>query len=148
MKKVKKLVPGTWDVMPKALRAIELHRLILQAEAELNQLKDDLRASAEATPWRELVTPEGSVRVAFVDPAMGPRKDKDGLVSLSPALAELTPAHFALLFSARTVVALDVKECSDFAVRLKLLSPDERRVVKSLVEEKPGQIRVTLPARK
>lgn len=135
-------------VQEVALRAIDLNALIKAAVAELETLKEFLRKDSERTPWKELLTAEGSVRAAFVEPAMGPKKDKDRLVSLSPVLEALAPDHFALLFSQSTVVDLEVKDTVTFAERLKLLTLAEQSVVRSLVEEKPGQIRITLPAKK
>jgi len=131
-----------------AARAVELYQLIQQAEEELSGLKDALRRDAETAPWRELVTPLGSIRAAFVDPFMGPKKGKDGkLVSLDPAL-ELSPVGFDLLFHTEVVVFLDCKDPSLCRKNLSALRPNERKIVRELLEEKPGQVRLTLPAGK
>ena len=131
-----------------AARAVELYQLIQKATEELDVLKEALRRDAETTPWRELVTPLGSIRAAFVDPFMGPRKGKDGkLVSLDPAL-ELSPAVFDLFFHTETVVFLDSKDPAAHLRNLKTLALDERKLIRSLLEEKPGQVRLTLPAGK
>lgn len=131
-----------------ATRAVELYQLIQKAQAELDLLKEGLRRDAEATPWRELVTPLGSIRAAFVDPFMGPKKGQDGkLVSLDPAL-ELSPAVFDLFFHTETVVFLDCKSPADFKAYLRQVDASERKLCKSLLEEKPGQVRITLPAGK
>lgn len=131
-----------------AARAIALAAEIKAATDELEGLKEQLRESAMINPWRELPTPLGSVRAAFVDPYMGPVKTKKGSVSLLPLLDSLAPDHFALLFEKEVLVSLAVKEITAVEERLALLTPNEQDAVRALIEEKPSQIRITLPVQR
>lgn len=134
-----------------AMRAIDLNRLIKLAEAELESLKEELRADAERAPWRELQTPQGSIRVAAVEPVMGPKKDTKGkLVSLLPLYDGLSGSAFDRIASAETRVTLSDagKDPVEFAKQIRSFALAERKLVLSLVEEKPGQLRVTLPVGK
>jgi hypothetical protein len=134
------------DIQSVAVRAIELHSLIAEAQEELERLKETLRKSASKTPWSEYPTRIGSARAAFVDPFMGPRAGKEGLVSLLPALDLLgvEPETFDRLFKRTVVVSIAQKNPQAFQASLRLASSGARLLVKSLVEKKPAQVRITL----
>lgn len=130
------------NVESVATLAIGLKRLRDRIDADLDSLLELLREDAMAHDWRELSTPSGTVRAAFVDPSYKPRKDAD-LGSLEEVL---TRAEFAQLVTAQTVYRLASGRVTVVEELLASLAPKRRQAVEALIEEKPGVIRITLPS--